>query len=546
MESAPNGAPEAPKPPRDRISAKSTDDPILRNAIRYTISAKEYETLHKYIISRSKVLKRNAPTVTKVEKLVERPGRDDYNAAAVRGSLRLFLATNAGLKIYSLITEKFMGAGKAGGKKTSLWKSPNFRLSLSLSTILLLHRILFRFFTRLRAHLLTSEAEPFRQRNPKTSKTLTSSLAPAVGASLAGFMLGVYPSDQLRVTIAIYALSRAAEISYNLAEEEGWIWGKEGSRWERPWWWGSWLLFPLTCGQLLHAFVFDRDCFPKQYGDFILKNSPQYIQTRPEDYPTNLPWPNTYNIVDNLAEMARLNYPPFVSPILFPNNPTLPQSLSSISPITSPAHPLITSLTCATLHPSDPSCLRTYLTYWIQVFPRLARVFTLILSLFSLPAYRKFYNSPISSLNTLAIRILKTTLYISGAIGTSWASICAFQSILPRHVLPTQRFFLGGALGGLWGFVVRKDARGEFLYSARASMDSLWKVGKKRGWWKGIKGGDVWIFVISLMAIEMAYERDGRSLRSGMLRKMLSGMRGEGWRDYVAEEEKRLKEEKKL
>ncbi|TGO31901.1 hypothetical protein BHYA_0383g00010 [Botrytis hyacinthi] len=546
MESAPNGAPEAPKPPRDRISAKSTADPILRNAIRYTISAKEYETLHKYIISRSKVLKRNAPTVTKVEKLVERPGRDDYNAAAVRGSLRLFLATNAGLKIYSLITEKFMGAGKAGGKKTSLWKSPNFRLSLSLSTILLLHRILFRFFTRLRAHLLTSEAEPFRQRNPKTSKTLTSSLAPAVGASLAGFMLGVYPSDQLRVTIAIYALSRAAEISYNLAEEEGWIWGKEGSRWERPWWWGSWLLFPLTCGQLLHAFVFDRDCFPKQYGDFILKNSPQYVQTRPEDYPANLPWPNTYGIVDNLAEMARLNYPPFVSPILFPNNPTLPQSLSGISPITSPAHPLITSLTCATLHPSDPSCLRTYLTYWIQVFPRLARIFTLILSLFSLPAYRKFYNSPISSLNTLAIRILKSTLYISGAIGTSWASICAFQSILPRHVLPTQRFFLGGALGGLWGFVVRKDARGEFLYSARASMDSLWKVGKKRGWWKGIKGGDVWIFVISLMAIEMAYERNGRALRSGVLRKMLSGMRGEGWRDYVTEEEKRLKEEKKL
>ncbi|KAG4028495.1 hypothetical protein MFRU_021g00840 [Monilinia fructicola] len=546
MDSTPSGPPEIPKPSRERISAKSTADPILRNALRYTISAKEYESLHKYIISRSKVLKRNAPTVTKVEKLVDRPGRDDYNAAAVRGSLRLFLASNAGLKLWSLFTEKFMGAGKSGGKKVPLWKSPNFRLSLSLSSILLIHRILFRFFTRLRAHLLTPEALPFRQRNPKTSRTLTSSLAPAVGASLAGFLLAVYPSDQLRLTIAIYSLSRAAEISYNLAEEEGWIWGKEGSRWERPWWWGSWLLFPLTCGQLLHAFVFDRDCFPKQYGDFILKNSPHYIQHRPEDYPANLPWPNTYDIVDNLAEIARLNYPPFVSPILFPNNPPLPQSLSTISPITSPAHPLITSLTCATLHPSDPSCLRTYITYWIQVFPRLARVFTLILSLFSLPSYRKFYNSPISSLNALAIRILKYTLYISGAIGTSWASICAFQSLLPRHVLPTQRFFLGGALGGLWGFVVKKDGRGQFLYSARASMDSLWKVGKKRGWWTGIRGGDVCIFVISLMAVEVAYERDGTALRSGVLRKIISGMRGEGWRDYVGEEEKRIKEEKDL
>lgn len=149
------------------------------------------------------------------------------------------------------------------GKRVPLWRSPNFRLSLSLSTILLLHRILFRFFTRLRAHLLTPEARPFRQRNKRTSKTLTSSLAPAVGASLAGFALGVYPGDQLRVSISIYALSRAAEFAYNHAEDEGWIWGREGSKWERPWWWGSWLLYPLTCGQLLHAFVFDRDCFPK-------------------------------------------------------------------------------------------------------------------------------------------------------------------------------------------------------------------------------------------------------------------------------------------
>ncbi|KAM3086814.1 hypothetical protein ACMFMG_000936 [Clarireedia jacksonii] len=539
MDSASNEP--AKPPPRDRISAKSTADPILRNALRYTISAKEYETLHKYIISRSKVLKRNAPTVTKVERLVEKPGRDDYNAAAVRGSLRLFLATSAGLKLWGLINEGLLGKEK--GKKVSLWKSPNFRLSLSLSGILLLHRILFRFFTRLRAHLLTPEARPFRQRNKKTTKTLTSSFAPAVGASLAGCMLAAYPSDQLRVTIAIYALSRAAECAYNLAEEEGWIWGKEGSKWERPWWWGSWLIFPFTCGQLLHAFVFDRDCFPKSYGDFILKNSPHYIQHRPEDYPAHLPWPSTYGIVDNLAEMARLNYPPFTSPILFPNNTTLPPTLSTISPITSPAHPLITSLTCATLHPSDPSCLRTYLTYWIRVFPKLAKVFTVILTLFSIPSYRKFYNSPITSLNSLAGRILKTTVYIAGAIGTSWASICAFQAILPRHVLPTQRFFLGGALGGLWSYIVRKEGRSGFLYSARASLDSLWKVGKKRGWWKGIKGGDVGLFVLSLMVLECVYERDGRQLNSGLLRKMIAGMRGEGWRDYVAEEEKRAKEE---
>lgn len=148
------------------------------------------------------------------------------------------------------------------GKKLPFWRSPNFRLSLSISTILLLHRILFRFFTRLRAQLLSPEARPFRQRNKRTGQSLTSSLAPAIGASLAGFMLAVYPSEQLRVTIAIYALSRAAEFAYNHAEEEGWIWAKRSGI-ERPWWWGSWLLFPLTCGQLVHAFIFDRETIPE-------------------------------------------------------------------------------------------------------------------------------------------------------------------------------------------------------------------------------------------------------------------------------------------
>lgn len=220
-----------------------------------------------------------------------------------------------------------MVTNKGRKPRTSLWRSPNLRLSLSLSMILLFHRLLFRFFTRLRAHLLTVDAKPFRKRNPRTSKTLTSTFAPAIGASLAGFMLGVCPGDQLRISIAIYVLSRAVEVTYNLAEDEGWIWGRKGSTWERPWWWGSWLLVPLAYGQLLHAFVFDRDCFPAVFhlnsfmsaffilivqqslGGLLLRNSPQYIQHRPIDYPVNLPWPGKYDIIDKLAEMARLNYP---------------------------------------------------------------------------------------------------------------------------------------------------------------------------------------------------------------------------------------------
>lgn len=109
MASSSGVAPSSSSSPKSP-TAKSTADIITRNTLRYTISAKEYESLHKYIISRSKVLKRNAPSVAKVEKLVERQGRgDDYNAAAVRASLRVFLATSAGLKAWAVIKQRFLG-----------------------------------------------------------------------------------------------------------------------------------------------------------------------------------------------------------------------------------------------------------------------------------------------------------------------------------------------------------------------------------------------------------------------------------------------------
>lgn len=143
-------------------------------------------------------------------------------------------------------------------------KSPILRLSLSLSTILFLYRYLFRFFTLMRHHVLAPDAEPFRKRNPGVTRAITSVYTPAIGASLAGFALGIYPAQQLRVTMAIYVMFRALEFGWNCIEDEGKVWGKEpnGRLRMRPWWFGSWMLQPLAFGQLLHSFVFEEDCFP--------------------------------------------------------------------------------------------------------------------------------------------------------------------------------------------------------------------------------------------------------------------------------------------
>lgn len=129
--------------------------------------------------------------------------------------------------------------------------------------MLLLHRLLHRFFVRLRANLRTDDARPFRERNPWISKALTSRYAPAVGASAAGFALGISPQHQLRMTVAIYMATRSLEFLYNVADQKGWLV-------DRPWWFGSWLLMPVSCAQLFHAFVFDRETAPKVWLGFLL------------------------------------------------------------------------------------------------------------------------------------------------------------------------------------------------------------------------------------------------------------------------------------
>ncbi|KAI1177051.1 hypothetical protein F4777DRAFT_223804 [Nemania sp. FL0916] len=587
-------SPDAMSRPRAASAAKSRSpsavDPVLRNALRYTISAREYDTLHRYIISRSRVLRKRAPTVATVEKYMNgdnsrrsslsrdtakgkgkgkekaahtSPGQrageggrdagvDDYNARAIRHALRVFMATGIGAKAYEVIIARIKGSKESSPvqKKQPFYKSSPLRLSLSLSTILLLYRLLFHFFTRLRIQLLDPTAAPFRERNPRTSTTLTSPYAPAVGASLAGLALGIYPSKQLRVTIMISVMFRALEFGWNLLEDEGSIWGfrtraggKGVVKRERPWWFGSWLLQPLAMGQLLHATVFDRESSPAGFVDFILKHTTTYLHRAPENLPPGVKWPSPWDIVENLAEMARLNWPPFVSPTLFPNEPTLPATLTALAPLTSQAYPIITSLSCASLHPGDPSCLRNYVAFWVRSFPRLGRFFLLFYSVLMLPRYKMLYNAPLHLINRLLAKVLRLTTFATGAISTAWASICFFQTWLPRTFLPTQRFFLGGFLAGLWAFVGRREGRGVFLYTARTSVDSLWKVGVKRRWWRAMRGGDVWLFALALAITGAVYERDARAIREANIRKGFSWLRGTGFRDWGLEEEDELEQE---
>ena len=85
----------------------------------------------------------------------------------------------------------------------------------------------------------------------------------------------------------------------------------------------------------------------------------------------------------------------------------------------------------------------------------------------------------------------------------------------------------------MWAYVARTGERSNFLYCARLSIDSLWKVGVKHGWWKGFKSGDVFVFVASLALLDVVYEARPRAVRGSVLRKGMGVVRGDGWVDRV-------------
>ncbi|KAJ5666233.1 uncharacterized protein N7477_008681 [Penicillium maclennaniae] len=509
----------------------ATVHPIVRNALRISLSVKEYQTLHEVAVKRAPSLKDKLPSPSHYESMANPKNR--HTEAALRTSLRVLVGSSVAMKLVEVVMKRIRGDTKQiPANATSLQREdsqpaapkphlPPFGLyvtpaPLSPTPISLLRQTPCKSPHR--------GCEALQERNPRVSRALTSRFAPAVGASLAGFALAITRQEQLRLTAAIYWSTRSLEFLFNMMDEKGWLA-------QRPWWFGSWLLMPISCAQLFHAFVFDRETTPKWFGNAILKLSPSYIPGRPESLPASSSWPEKDQIVDSLASIADLRWPKFVSPILHPTDPhTLPSVVKSISPITGPAHPSITSLSCALLHPGVPNCSTAFLHHILLSVPPLARFLATVTLALTIPKFKSVLAQPFTSINNLSKRILMMTAVLSAAIGSAWGSICLLNGVLPRSTLPTKRFFLSGAIGGL-PFMFLGNSRSVFMYFFRAGVDSAWKTGVKRGLWKGGRGGEVWLFVLSWAVIGSILEAHPGAVQGPGIRKSLAWMRGDGWVD---------------
>lgn len=90
-------------------------DPITRTALRYTISPREYELLHQYLISRApEKVQKKTPDPKRYEKITKSTSdTGDYNVATLRTALRLFVGAYTGLKAWELVSSQI--ASRRGG-----------------------------------------------------------------------------------------------------------------------------------------------------------------------------------------------------------------------------------------------------------------------------------------------------------------------------------------------------------------------------------------------------------------------------------------------
>lgn len=99
--------PPQPNPPPDDVTVPAVH-PVIQNALRASLSAKEYKVLHERILKRSLTLHNRLPTPTKYESIVRTSNK--YNVAAIRASLRVFLGVSGGMSLVEAVTAR-LGKG---------------------------------------------------------------------------------------------------------------------------------------------------------------------------------------------------------------------------------------------------------------------------------------------------------------------------------------------------------------------------------------------------------------------------------------------------
>ncbi|GAA97354.1 uncharacterized protein L969DRAFT_49223 [Mixia osmundae IAM 14324] len=409
-----------------------------------------------------------------------------------------------------------------------------YRLSLRY-LLVALPKLVARRYPRMRGASVSRDSERRTTKRSLYSRgmlRLLSSpyLPPALAGLLAGPTILLDASGQRRITVVLYALTRSIQAAYDGMIQSEWL---PATLRERRLLWGGHILFALCNAQLLHAFVFHPDCFPKAYSDFILGHSKVYIPSKPAFLPPAASWPTPRETVNTIAKIAsdKKPYPAFDSPLLHPEagKSMLPADgrFDTVKPILDMlAHPGHTRLVSAILHPAEPSGWETFKAHMSAELPPSLRFMSILSGLGMLLRYKKVLRDPENAVYSFVTSTLGGSIFLSGAIGSAWASIDLFGKYLSPRTLPKERWYLQGFLAGLFVLFQRNRATDLAIYTARLSIQSAWQIAVKRRRVKPIPNGEAIYFALSTALLMALFEVKPKSIRSGLIQSLLTQIIG--------------------
>ncbi|KAK0551458.1 hypothetical protein OC846_002013 [Tilletia horrida] len=307
-----------------------------------------------------------------------------------------------------------------------------------------------------------------------------------------------------------------------------------------PTWIGGALWYALGNAQLLYAFLFYPDCFPTGYGDFILSRSGVYAPQRPQHLPTSISWPKQRVIVDHIAQLSTPTktasaFPAFSSPLLSALTPSAypTTDYSQINAVLDygPSHPAHTSLVCALMHPTEPSCKRNATEFWKREWLSSAKFVAAFAALGNVFAWGKVKKDPETALFKFLLSTIQGATVITGSIGTAWSLVCFFQHYLPRSFIPKYRYFLNGLIASIWILAVPTARRSELgNYVGRLSLRSSWDVLVKKRKVKPVRNGELALIAVALATTLALFEERPWALTKDMrgALKMMTGPRQGG------------------
>ncbi|SPO20631.1 uncharacterized protein UTRI_00107 [Ustilago trichophora] len=397
-----------------------------------------------------------------------------------------------------------------------------------------LYRVLLTRLTTLRLNLLAKswkkDSLDYAKARDRIRARLVNmldsvALVPFTASLAASAVLAVFPIPSLRRSMALWLSTKAVENLYVhlrtvKSRSVAWV----------PDWIGGAFFYALANGQLLWTFLFEPSCFPSSYGKVILARSTSYIPPRPAGLPTSIPWPAPRDIADTIATLSTPTktsaaYPAFKAPVLSALSPSKYPTTKYpiINPVLdyAPVHPAHSRLLCAILHPTEPSCSRNFLSFFMREWQASAKFVAVFTALTQLISYKRILNDPETALFKFFLAVAQGATVISGSIGTAWGLTCFFQHYLPKTLLPTSRYFLNGFFSSVFILAVPKNRRAQLgSYVTRQSLDATYAVAKRRRWLKSVKHADTMLLALGIATLTAIYETKPKAVESS-IRKLV-------------------------